>query len=383
MTPQSSDANNQAANGPASGRRAADRGEAGNQANPTPFRRRASDRAGDAVSQVPGVRKAAILLLGIGEPVSATVIRRLDPHEILQISNEIATLVSVAPDQMIGVFREFEALSVNGRLFARGGAEQARRLIENAVGEEEAQKFFQVAPPPPEAPRLSDWEAPFKGIEPGELATVLSEENPQTLALVLSNLPPEQAGPLMASLAPATQPQVALRIALMDHVSPEVFRQVAEVVRGKLKSSRQLQRSDGARALAAILNNMEGEKAELILSKVESENQPAAASVRVLMFSFHDIVVLDPESIKVLIGRIDRKILTMALKGTSEDIRAHFTRSMSQRATEMLIEDIEALGPVRIRDVHAAQEQIVSKIRELEKEGIISTSPDGGNGYVV
>jgi flagellar motor switch protein FliG len=378
MTPQSSDANNQAANVPALDRRASDRGEAGSQANPQ-FRRRASDRAGDYVS---GVRKAAILLLGIGEPANAIVIRQLDPHEILQISNEIAALVTIAPDQMLGVFREFEALSVNGRFFARGGPEQARRLIESAVGEEEAQKFFQAAPPPSESPRLSDWEAPFRGIEPAELATALSEENPQTLALVLSNLPPEQAGPLLASLPPATQPQVALRIALMNHVSPDVFRQVAEVVRGKLKSSRQLLRSDGARALASILNNMDGEKAELILSTVESENQPAAASVRVLMFSFNDVVDLDPESVKVLIGRVDRKILTMALKGTSENIRTHFTQCMSQRGTEMLIEDIEALGPVRIRDVNAAQEQIVAKIRELEKEGVISTS-GGNNAYVV
>lgn len=377
MTPQSADANNQAANTQNPGRRASDRGEAG-PADPSQFRRRASDRGDGTFS---GVRKAAILLLGIGEPVSANVIRQLDPHEILQIGNEISRLVSVAPDQMLGVFREFEALSVNGRFFARGGPEQARRLIENAVGEEAAQKFFESAPQP-ESNRLGDLEAPFRGIEPAELATVLSEENPQTLALVLSNLPPEQAGPLMSSLPPATQPQVALRIALMNHIAPDVFRQVAEIVRGKLKSSRQLLRSDGARALASILNNMDGEKAETILSTVESENQPAAASVRVLMFSFNDVVDLDPESVKVLIGRIDRKILTLALKGTSEDIRKHFTQCMSQRGTEMLLEDIEALGPVRIRDVQAAQEQIVAKIRELEKEGVISTG-GGNNAYVV
>src|SRR6185437_1012503 len=125
----------------------------------------------------------------------------------------------------------------------------------------------------------------------------------QTLALVLSNLPAEQAGPLMASLPAAIQPQVALRIALMDRVSPEAFNQIADAVRGKLKASRQLLRANGTRALAAILNNMEGEKAELVLSGIEPENQPTAASVRQLMFIFDDIVNLNKESIKAIIGR--------------------------------------------------------------------------------
>jgi flagellar motor switch protein FliG len=167
----------------------------------------------------------------------------------------------------------------------------------------------------------------------------------------------------------------------MNRVSPEIFRQVADLVRGKLKASRQLLRSDGSRALAAILNHMKGENAEIILSAVETENQSAAASVRQLMFIFEDVVNLDQESIKVLIGRVDRKILTMALKGTSEEIKAHFTKSMSQRGAEMLLEDIEALGSVRIRDVDAAQKEMITKIRQLEKEGAISST--GGGGYVV
>ncbi len=320
--------------------------------------------------------------MGIGEPFSAEVIRQLAPEEIQRISSEIAGLDTVGPDQMIGVFREFENLSANGRFLVRGGPEQARRLIEKAVGEEEAQRLLESAPPLPESAQTNEAEPTLNGIDPNELANVLREENPQTLALVLSNLPPEQAGAFMASLPLEIQPQVALRIALMDRISPEVFNQVVVAVRGKLKSTRKLKRSDGARALAAILNNMEGEKAELILSGVEAENQPAAASVRVLMFIFEDVVNLSQESVKVLLGRIDRKILTLALKGTSENIRTHFTKNMSQRGAEMLTEDMEALGPVRIRDVNAAQKQIITKIRELEKEGVISSS-SGGDDYVV
>jgi len=340
----------------------------------------------DANNPVSGLRKAAILLMGIGEPVSGNLIRQLDPDEIRLISGEIAMLDAVAPDQVITVFREFETLSASSRFFARGGPERARRLIEQAVGEKEAQKLFEEVPPAQGVNRVPNADAPFHGIDPGQLAKVLREENPQTLALVLSNLPAEQAGPLLGSLPPDIQPQVALRIALMDRVSPEAFNQIAEAVRGRLKASRQLQRSDGNRALASILNHMDGEQAELVLSALEPENQPTAASVRQLMFIFDDIVTLEKESVKALIGRVDRRILTTALKGTSEKIKSHFTQCMSQRSAEMLTEDMEALGPVRIRDVSAAQQQIITTIRQMEKEGVIASSGGGkgdDDGYVV
>jgi flagellar motor switch protein FliG len=337
----------------------------------------------DLNHQMSGVRKAAILLMGVGDPVSSNIIRQLEPDEIRQISGEIAMLDLVAPDEMIKVFREFEALSASGRFFARGGVKQARRLVEKAIGEEEAQKLFENEPKVAERPRLSDSDAPFGGIEPGELAAALREENPQTLALVLSNLPPEEAGPLMASLPAEIQPQVALRIALMDRVSPEIFNQIAEAVRGKLKASRQLTRSNGTRALAAILNNMDGEKAELVLTALEPENQPTATSVRQLMFIFDDIANLGKDDVKALIGRMDRKILTIALKGTSEKIKAQFTQCMSQRSSEMLIEDMEALGPTRIRDVSEAQQQIITIIRQMQKEGVIAPSSAGSDDYVV
>jgi len=318
--------------------------------------------------------------MGIGEPVSGNVIRQLDPDEIRLISAGIAMLDAVGPDQTIRVFREFETLSATGRFFARGGPERARRPIEQVVGEKEAQKLFEAAPAAA-TPRVRDSEAP----EPGALAKVRREENPQTPALVLSNLPAGQAGPLMASLPSEVQPQVALRIALMDRVSPKAFSEIAEAVRNKLKASRQLVRSDGARALASILNNMDGEKAELVLSALEPDNQPAAASVRQLMFIFDDVVNFEKESIKALIGRVDRKILTTALKGTSEKIKSHFTQRMSQRSAEMLTEDMDALGPVRIRDVSAAQQQVINIIRQMEKEGVIASSSGGGedDGYVV
>jgi flagellar motor switch protein FliG len=331
-----------------------------------------------------GARKAAIFLMGIGDELSGEIIRKLGPEEIQRITGEISALQSVAPEQMISVFKEFEKLSGSGRYFALGGPQNARRMVEQAMGKETAQKLLDAAPPPP---RPSDGtvrqNGPMHDIDPQELAKVLREENPQTLALILSNLSPEQAGPLMASLPPEVQPEVALRIALMDRVSPEVFNRIAQAIRARLKSSKPLTRSNGSRALASILNNLDGEIADRLLASLEPDNQPTVESVRQLMFVFEDIIEIDKEGIKLVLAKIDRKVLTLALKGTSEKMKQHFTQCMSQRSSEMLLEDMEALGPVRIRDVSAAQQQIVSAVAALRREGAISNGRAGSDEYVV
>jgi flagellar motor switch protein FliG len=285
---------------------------------------------------------------------------------------------------MLNVFKEFETLSVTSRYFARGGPDNARRMIEQAMGKETTRKLLDGEPPPGEQVQSEGHEGPFHGTDPQELAKVLREENPQTLALILANLAPEQAGPLMASLPESIRPQVALRIALMDRMSPDVFNRIAHAIRARLKASKQLTKSNGDRALAAILNHVEGELADNLLTILEPENQTTVTAVRQLMFVFEDVIDIDKEGIKVLLARVDRKALTLALKGTSEKIRQHFTQCMSQRSAEMLVEDMEALGPVRLRDVSAAQQQIVGTIRQLEKEGAIASGRGGGGDeYVV
>jgi flagellar motor switch protein FliG len=339
----------------------------------------------ESVTAWPGARKAAVFLMGIGDELSAEIIRRLAPEEIQRITGEISALESVAPEQMIPVFEEFERLSGSGRYFALGGPGNARRMIEQAMGKETAQKLLDNASlaPPPEKTVQGQQSGPMHDIDPNELAKVLREENPQTLALILSNLAPEQAGPLMASLPPEVQPEVALRIALMDRVSPEVFNRIAQAIRARLKSSKQLTRTNGSRALASILNNVDGEIADRLLTTLESDNQPTVESVRQLMFVFEDIIDIDKEGIKLVLAKIDRKILTLALKGTTEKMKQHFTQCMSQRSSEMLMEDMEALGPVRIRDVSTAQQQIVSAVATLKREGGISSGRAGSDEYVV
>lgn len=332
-----------------------------------------------------GTRKAAIFLMGIGDELSAEIIRQLAPEEIQRITGEISALESVAPEQMISVFREFEKLSGSGRYFAVGGPQNARRMIEQAMGKETAQKLLDDAPLPPAGDERTRRQqtGPIHDIDTQELAKVLREENPQTLALILSNLSPEQAGPLMASLPPEVQPEVALRIALMDRISPEVFNRIAQAIRARLKSTKQLTRSNGSRALASILNNVDGEIADRLLASLESDNQPTVESVRQLMFVFEDIIEIDKEGIKLVLAKVDRKVLTLALKGTSEKMKLHFTQCMSQRSSEMLMEDMDALGPVRIREVTAAQQQIVSAVATLKREGAISSGRAGTDEYVV
>jgi flagellar motor switch protein FliG len=327
---------------------------------------------------LPGARKAAIFLMGIGDQIGADLIRQLAPDEIRRISNEITALSSVQPDHMLHIFREFESLTATSRFFAKGGFDRAKKLLEQAVGPDSALALMKDAPPPPPEVRNEGEPGPLHNTDPKELAKVLREENPQTLALILSNLPPEQAGPLMASLAPEVQPQVALRIALMDRISPDVFRRIAEAIRTRLKAAKQLSRSNGTRALASILNYVDGETTEKVLSTLEPENETAVAAVRDLMFVFEDIQTIDKEGIKALLAKVDRKILTLALKGTGENLRNHFTQCMSSRSAEMLGEDMEALGPVRIRDVTAAQQQVVTVVRQLQKDGSIAARTGGG-----
>jgi flagellar motor switch protein FliG len=334
-----------------------------------------------ASSTVSGTRKAAMFIMGVGGALGAELLRQLEPDEILRISAEISNLHAVAPESMLSVFREFEVLSGSSKFFAKGGADCARRLVEQALGAESAQKLLD--PPKPEEEKKDAELEILQQTGPQQLAVLLRDENPQTIALVLSNLPAEQAGALMSLLPLELQPRVAARMASLDRISPEVFRRITEVIGSKLKAVRQVSKSDGIKSLAGLLNHVDPTMVDTILSRVEEENQPAASSVRELMFVFDDILTIDKEGMKSLLAKCDRKVLTTALKGTTAKIREHFTQCMSQRAADMLIEDMDALGPVRIRDVQAAQSQVVGVVRQLQQQGTIASSRGGGDEYVL
>ena len=326
-----------------------------------------------------------MFLMGIGGQVSAELLRQLDSEEIRRVTNEISALDAVAPHRMVSVFREFESLTGSSRFFAKGGSGFARRLIEQALGAESAQKLLDSSEPLP-APHAHDPNPELRllqNTDPRQLAGFLGKENPQTIALVLSNMSAPTAGALLQSLPAELQAQTAIRMTTLDRVPPDAFRKITEAIGSKLKAIRQVSRSDGIRSLAGLLTHVEAGLAEQILGQVEQENQGAAASVRNLMFSFEDILGIDKEGMKALVMQIDRKILTLALKGSTKKLREHFTQCMSQSAAEMLGEDMEALGPVRIRDVQTAQQQVVAVVRQLQQTGKIASDRDASDEYVV
>ena len=334
---------------------------------------------------VSGSTKAAMFLMGIGDPLSAELLRQLDSDEIRRVTSEIASLEAVAPSRMMSVFREFERLTASSRFFAKGGAGFARRLVEQALGAQSAQRLLDTTQMP-ETPADEEKNPELRilqNTEPRQLAAFLRQENPQTIALVLSNMTPEAGGKLLQSLPAEIQAQAALRMATLERVSPEVFRKITEAIGSKLKAIRQVSRSDGVRSLASLLNHVQPDLAESILSQVEEENEGAANSLRDLMFTFEDVLTVDKQGMKALVAQLDRQVLTMALKGSPAKTREHFTQCMSQRSAEMLAEDIEALGAVRIRDVQAAQQQVVAVVRQLQQQGAIGRGREGGDEYVV
>lgn len=325
----------------------------------------------------PGVRKAAIFLLGLGEEASAQLIRELSPQEIKKISAEIASLNAVEPDHMLDVLEEFERLSATGRYFATGGEDCARRMLAHALGADSVQKL--MAGPPPE--EVVQDTSVLDGTDPRQIATFLRGEHPQTIAVVLSNLAPEQAGSVLMALPTPLRPQVVTRMSSLDRISPDVYQRITEAIGAKLKNFRKVTKSNGIRSVASMLNRVDSSAVEEILETVASQSTAMADSIRSLMFVFEDIVKVDVEGIRVLMQRADRKVLMMALKGTAAEIKNHFTQVMSERSAEMLAEDMEALGPVRIKDVEAAQQEIIALVRTLQKEGVVSTA-SGGDQYV-
>ncbi len=331
-----------------------------------------------AKPRMPGVHKAAALLMGLGDELSPQILRQLTADEVRDVTAAIANIRTVAPEDMMSVFREFESLTESGKFFAKGGADCARRMVEQAFGSESAEKMLSSIL---DAEAMKPAMNTIEDAEPRQLAGFLKQEHPQTIAVVLASVSPERAGTLMKSLPDEVQMQVAIRMATLDRISPEAFQKLTEVIGSKLKSMRPVAQKDGPRTLAAVLNHVDAEQSNAILSRLEEQNRPMADSVRSLLFVFEDVLRIDKEGIRALVAASDRAVLTTALKGTRPAIRSHFTQCMSQRAAEMLMEDMEAMGPIRIRDVEAAQRQTIAAIRQLEQAGKISLQ-GGGDQYV-
>ena len=333
--------------------------------------------------KVPGLRKAAILLIMLGEEASSGILRDLDEDEVQEISREIARVQSLTSEEAEGVLEEFYQMAVAHDYVVKGGIDYARKVLINAFGPEQAKKMLDRL-----MKTLGNETLSFDALrktDPQQLAKFIHSEHPQTIALILSHLNPSQAAGLLFSLPAELRADVALRMASLDEISPEIISKIAAVIGTKLKALGELSREayGGVHAVAEMFNRLDSNTSKEILESIEQANPTLVETIRHLMFVFEDLLLLDVNALKEVLAKVDRKILTVALKGTSEQMKNHMLQAMSQRGAEMLREDMDALGPIKIKEVEAAQQQIIAVVRQLETEGVISLKGTAGEQYVV
>jgi flagellar motor switch protein FliG len=332
---------------------------------------------------VPGLRKAAMLLIVLGEQASADMLTQLSEDDVQKVSREVAKITAISGEQAENVLNEFNHISTAGDYVARGGIEFARKLLMTAFAPDVAKRLLDRL-----TKALGAEAASFDAIQkadPGQLAKFIHNEHPQTIALVLSHLNQTQAASLLTSLPSQMRADVALRMASLDQISPDVIIKIASVIGQKLKTLGEFSRESygGVRAVAEMLNRLDSTSTREILTHIDQQDTNLAETIRHLMFVFEDLLLIDPMGLKEVLGKVDRKILTVALKGTSEQLKNQILASMSQRGADMLREDMEALGPIKIKEVDAAQQQIIAIVRQLESEGVVSLKGTVGEQYVV
>jgi flagellar motor switch protein FliG len=330
-----------------------------------------------------GLRKAAILLVVLGEQTSADLLQHLTEDEVQKVSREVARLTAISSEQAEIVLQEFHHISTAGDYVARGGIDYARKLLLRAFSPDQAKKLLDRL-----AKALGAEATSFDAIEkadPQQLAKFIHNEHPQTIALVLSHLNFTQAAALLTSLPAALRPDVAQRMASLDQISPEIIYKIAGVIGQKLQALGQFSRESygGVRAVAEVLNRIDSGSSREILENIEQGDASLADTIRHLMFVFEDLLLIDQIGLKEMLAKVDRKVLTLALKGTSEQLRNHMLACMSQRGGEMLKEDMDALGPVKIKEVEGAQQQMIALVRQMETEGVISLKGAVGEQYVI
>src|SRR5271155_1065186 len=339
--------------------------------------------SGSDAEKLPGLRKAAILMVMIGDEASATILRQLDEEEVQEISREIARVGSLTAQEAEDVLEEFYQMAVAHDYVVKGGLDYAKKILITAFGSDQAKKMLDRL-----MKTLGNETLSFDALQktdPGQLAKFIHSEHPQTIALILSHLTPSQAAGLLFSLPAEMRSDVALRMASLDQISPEIIAKIAGVIGSKLKSLGSLNREStgGVHAVAEMFNRLDSTSAKEILENIEQVNPNLVESIRHLMFVFEDLMLLDVNAVKEVLAKVDRKILTIALKGTSEQMKNHMLQAMSQRGAEMLREDMDALGPIKIKEVEAAQQQIITVVRQLETEGVINLKGTSGEQYVV
>ncbi|HDN84439.1 MAG TPA: flagellar motor switch protein FliG [Candidatus Aerophobetes bacterium] len=325
--------------------------------------------------ELTGKEKAAILLISLDKERAAQVLQAMDKKEVEILTEEIARWENVPPDLVKKVWQEFYQLSLTSSYLNQGGKKYAEEILNRALGNHRALNMVDNFR---ENSKEENVEESFfellEKIEPKDLLNFIKSEHPQTIALILSYLKPEKASMILSSLPEKLQFEVTMRIINIGEISPEVLRQIDRTLRKEFSSistEEKLQAVGGTRAAAEILNMVDRQTQEQILNVLEKKNTELAREVKQLMFVFEDILSIDDRSIQRALREIDTKDLTLALKGASKDLREKFFKNMSSRAANTIKEEMELMGPVRMRDVEEVQQKIANIFRELGEKGEI------------
>ena len=332
-------------------------------------------------TELDGIQKAAILLITLGPEKAATVFKHLKEDEIEQLTLEIANTRSVSPAQKEQVLNEFYEICLAQQYIAEGGIGYAKDLLQKALGENKAQEVLgkltaslQVRP----LEFIRTTEAP-------QILNFIQDEHPQTIALILSYLTPQQAAGIISSLTPDKQTDVAKRIAMMDRTSPDVIKEVENILEQKLASlvSQDYTIVGGVDSVVEVLNTVDRGTEKHIMENLEIEEPELADEIRKKMFVFEDILMLDDRSIQRVLREVENSELAVALKNANEEVQNVIFNNMSTRLVDMIKEDMEYMGPVRLKDVEEAQQKIVNIIRKLEDSAEIVISRGGGDEIIV
>jgi len=330
---------------------------------------------------MPGKEKIAILMVALGNEIAAEVYKRLDDTAIEIVTLEVANLRKVTPEQRLSVLKDAQEVLLAREYMARGGVDYARDILERALGPERAHNLLTRI-------TASLQVRPFDFMRHTDAQQVLSfiqGEHPQTIALIMSYLEPAQAASIIGGLPATMQAEVAKRIARMDRITPEVLREVERVLERKLSTvmGQDFTLAGGIDAIVNIINNADRGTERNIMEHLEENDPELAEEIKRRLFVFEDIIKLDDRSLQRVLREVEMKELSLALKGATEELRSKFFKNMSKRASEMLKEDMDYMGPVRVKDVEESQQKVVNVIRALEDVGEIVISRGGEEDLVV
>lgn len=332
-------------------------------------------------NELTGKQKAAILLISLGPDVSASIYKHLSEDEIEQLTLEISSVRKVEPSLKEAVLHEFEQIKLAQNYLEKGGVSYAKQVLEKALGPEQAMMIIN---------RLTSslQVRPFdfaRKADPMQLLNFIQHEHPQTIALILSYLEPPQAGQILSSLPQERQADIARRIATMGSTSPEVINEVEQILERKLSATvtQDYTQTGGLEAVVEVLNGVDRATEKIIIDTLEIQDPALAEEIKQRMFVFEDIVTLDNRSIQRVIRDVENDDLLLSLKVASEEVKSIIFKNMSSRMVETFKEEMEFMGPVRLKDVEEAQSRIVAAIRRLEDAGEIVLARGGGDDIIV